>query len=288
MSPRRKRVISTDEIQFNYKPAKILLTEKEGSQPNGQTPNIIGICWYCVLDRPVFEWNQVLLHPELTPWWSFLFADGAHHKKPYSPTLSFLPMVPTTRNLTAPPTPSKLLRCDRRCKYIYDKLNVWFFIFFSVDALEDSITICRIMTEPIARLRVADVLSNMKNIELSGAESFNPVSYVDMHYRFNCFVVSSLNPLTHKPWRVLTHWGRVKMAAIFKWIFLNETVWISINISLKFVPWGPINNITTLVQVMAWRRPGDKPLSEPMMVRLPTHICVTRPQWVIKIEAKCW
>ena len=33
---------------------------------------------------------------------------------------------------------------------------------------------------------------------------------------------------------------------------------------------------------MAWRRPGDKPLSEPMMVRLPTHICVTRPQWVNK------
>ena len=67
---------------------------------------------------------------------------------------------------------------------------------------------------------------------------------------------------------------------IFKWIFLNENVWISINISLKFVPRGPINNIPTLVQVMAWRRPGDKPLSEPMMVRLPTHICVTHPQWV--------
>ena len=31
---------------------------------------------------------------------------------------------------------------------------------------------------------------------------------------------------------------------------------------------------------MAWRRSGDKPLSEPMMVGLPTHICVTRPQWV--------
>ena len=35
-----------------------------------------------------------------------------------------------------------------------------------------------------------------------------------------------------------------------------------------------------LVKIMAWRRPGDKPLSEPMMVRLPTHICVSRPQWV--------
>ena len=65
---------------------------------------------------------------------------------------------------------------------------------------------------------------------------------------------------------------------IFKWIFLNENVRISINISLKFVPRGLINNIPTLVQVMAWRRPGDKPLSESMMVRLPTHICVTRPQ----------
>ena len=67
---------------------------------------------------------------------------------------------------------------------------------------------------------------------------------------------------------------------IFKWIFLNENVWISINISLKFVPRGPINNIPTLVQVMAWCRPGNKPLSDPIMVRLPTHICITRPQWV--------
>ena len=31
---------------------------------------------------------------------------------------------------------------------------------------------------------------------------------------------------------------------------------------------------------MAWRRPGDKPLSEPVMVSLLTHICVTWPQRV--------
>ena len=73
---------------------------------------------------------------------------------------------------------------------------------------------------------------------------------------------------------------------IFKWIFWNENKWISINISLKFVPRGPINNIPTLVQVMAWGRPGDKPLSEPMMVRLPSHICVTRPQWVNVIHQR--
>ena len=58
---------------------------------------------------------------------------------------------------------------------------------------------------------------------------------------------------------------------IFKCIFLNENIWIAIKISLKFVPKGPINNISALVQIMAWRRPGDKPLSEPMMVILPTQ-----------------
>ena len=74
--------------------------------------------------------------------------------------------------------------------------------------------------------------------------------------------------------------GRYFPDDIFKCIFLNENVRISIKISLKFVPKGPINNIPALVQIMAWRRPGDKPLSEPMVVRLLTHICVTRPQLV--------
>ena len=61
----------------------------------------------------------------------------------------------------------------------------------------------------------------------------------------------------------------------FKRFFQNENVWISIKISLKFVPKAPINNIPSLVQIMAWRRPGDKPLSEPIMVSLLRHICVT-------------
>ena len=67
---------------------------------------------------------------------------------------------------------------------------------------------------------------------------------------------------------------------IFKCILENENGWISPRISLKFVPKVRINNIPALVQIMAWRRPGDKPLSGPMMVSLLTHICVARPQWV--------
>ena len=67
---------------------------------------------------------------------------------------------------------------------------------------------------------------------------------------------------------------------VFKCIFLTENVRISIKISLKFVPKGPINNNPALVHIMAWRWSGDRPLSEPMMNSLLTHICVTRPKWV--------
>ena len=74
--------------------------------------------------------------------------------------------------------------------------------------------------------------------------------------------------------------GRRFADDVFKCIFLNENVWISFKISLKFVPKDPINTIPVLVQILAWRRSGDKPLSEPMTVSLLTHICPTRSQWV--------
>ena len=67
---------------------------------------------------------------------------------------------------------------------------------------------------------------------------------------------------------------------IFKFIFLNENVWISFKISLKFVPKVWNNNILALLQIMVWHCPGDRPLSEPMMVSLLMHVCVTQPQWV--------
>ena len=51
---------------------------------------------------------------------------------------------------------------------------------------------------------------------------------------------------------------------IFSCIFMNGKFNISIQIWLKFVPNGPINNITALVQIMAGRLSGDKPLSEPV------------------------
>ena len=79
---------------------------------------------------------------------------------------------------------------------------------------------------------------------------------------------------------LLTHWGRDRMATIFQTTISNTFSWISIKISLKSVTKCPINNIPTLFQIMAGPQPGDKPLSEAMVVSFLTHICVIRPQWV--------
>ena len=62
-------------------------------------------------------------------------------------------------------------------------------------------------------------------------------------------------------------YGRRFTNDVFKCLFLNEKFGILIQISLQFVPNGPINNIPALVQIMAWRLPGDKPLSEPMLTQ---------------------
>ena len=99
------------------------------------------------------------------------------------------------------------------------------------------------------------VLSNATNV--SGSDYINASTIV------------STGPLTTLRPRQN---GRHVPDDIFKCIFLNENIWISIKISLKFVPKGPINNITALVQIIAWHWPGNKPLSQPMMVRLLMHM----------------
>ena len=85
--------------------------------------------------------------------------------------------------------------------------------------------------------------------------------------------------VTVMPYKIDTLRPR-KMADISQTTFSNVFSSIPIQISLKFVPKAPIINIPAMVRIVAWRRPGDTPLSEPMMAILPTYICVTRPQWV--------
>ena len=70
--------------------------------------------------------------------------------------------------------------------------------------------------------------------------------------------------------------GRFFGDNIFKCIFVNEKFCILIQIPLKFISKGPIDNKSALVQVMTWCRVGEKPLPESVVLRLLTHICSTR------------
>ena len=96
-------------------------------------------------------------------------------------------------------------------------------------------------------------------------------------------------------WNILTHWGRDKNGCYFvgdslKYIYIYISWMILFEFRMKFqwsfVSKGLINNIPNLVHIMAWRRPGDKPLSEPMVLWLPTHICVIWPQCVKRTVAR--
>ena len=74
----------------------------------------------------------------------------------------------------------------------------------------------------------------------------------------------------------LTHWGRDKMAAVFLKTFSNAFSWMKMyELRLRF-HW----NLLLRVQLTIGSDNGDKPLSEPMVVVLLMHICVTRPQLV--------
>ena len=70
----------------------------------------------------------------------------------------------------------------------------------------------------------------------------------------------------------LTHLYLNTTAAISQTTFLNAfygwtILYFDSNLTESFVSKGPIGNTSVLVQVMAWRRTGDKPLSEPMMTQ---------------------
>ena len=93
---------------------------------------------------------------------------------------------------------------------------------------------------------------------------------------------------------IWTHWGRDNMSAISQTTFSNAFIWMKMYeflLNLKFY-WSLFLRTQLTISSIgsdngSRRRPGDKPLSEPMMVSLLTHICVTRPRWVFIKPLTC-
>ena len=68
------------------------------------------------------------------------------------------------------------------------------------------------------------------------------------------------------------HWCLRKTAYIIQRKFPNALTKFQLALYHQWF----VKNLPELVQIMAWRRPVDKPLSELMLFSLVTHICVTR------------
>ena len=114
------------------------------------------------------------------------------------------------------------------------------------------------------RLNIKTIFPGM-GIAMLNSEHLNPLWNVSLMLGISNVSESEANGL------FLTHcgWGKITVIShrtlSFTGIFLNENVWILLKISLKFVLEVRIHNISALVQIMTWRQPGDKPLSEPLV-----------------------
>ena len=98
------------------------------------------------------------------------------------------------------------------------------------------------------------------------------------HTHYNDYICNA-NVLLVNTWRSRRNDRHLADDHLFSWM---KIYWCEFKFHWSFFPKGPINNIPALDQIMAWRQPGDKPLSDPRMFSLMTHIWVTRPQWVNK------
>ena len=125
-----------------------------------------------------------------------------------------------------------------------------------------------------------------------GKKCYNGIKLYSGIFSANVFQLLGFSQTTITVVQILlTHSDQDKMATILQMAFPNAFSWMKMfkilfKISLKFVPTGPIDDKPALVQIMACRRAGDKPLSEPMMFSLLRHICITRPQWVKQASGK--
>ena len=131
--------------------------------------------------------------------------------------------------------------------------------------------------------------------------SLNENVWISIKISLNFVPESSVNNSVHKSHRPIRHcrWFCKMSDDLFK--IIRHIVWSSQNFAMnnwidmsddffkmsedllqiirhvvwwskKNSSWSLVNNIPALVQIMTWRWPGNKPLSEQMMVNLLTYI----------------
>ena len=111
-------------------------------------------------------------------------------------------------------------------------------------------------------------------MEYFGSKSWQNFDHIYWHSISNKYVWCQQPSLSNE----LAHWAETKWTPFRRRHFhvnlLELDISILTKISLNFHAKGLINTIPALVEIMAWHQPGNKPLSEPMMIIILMH------QWV--------
>ena len=209
------------------------------------------ICWYTSISNPKLQWfiqHAQASSPFMTPrnlvitaYWMVRWNSTQFQEIFYSLLTRIHALTFTTCNSLAPE------RWGSNFTSVFFKLILW------IDILHPSceIGVRWVSLNPIddksALVYVMAWCHQATSHSLASAEPYQCFHIVTRRQWVN-----SLRPRQN---------GCLFADDTFKRIFLNENIRISTENSLKFVPKGLINNIPALVLIMAWRRPGDKPLS---------------------------
>ena len=210
-------------------------------------------------------------------WWSVMFP--CHHQIMFMPTLHTY----TSYLLLEVFFIAEFFTCEQTQLYMHletnrlDFINWYFSVAVELILRPNEIGLINSNTrlQPVA----SDSVQYQEVLGSRGHSSREWVSSLCLEWLGEVVFTEEFNTLRPRP-----NWHHFADDTLkFSWLRMLEFLF-EFHCSLFL---SPINNIPALVQIMAWCRPGDRPLSEPMMVSLLMHTCITQPQWVKAIHW-CW
>ena len=149
---------------------------------------------------------------------------------------------------------------NKRQAIIWTKNNLVWWRVFALQEMVEKLQTCSSVQNSNRRVRKLDLCLSHPVEHLTTSCDVVPISH-RWYDRIHTHEITVWPVKTHLPWAKWPPFRR----RYFHVNFRERKILYFVKISLKFVPKGPIDNNPILVYIIAWRRIGDKPLSEPKL-----------------------